>query len=137
MTFPHNNEARNEIIKVYSTNELTEIANNGCVTGVATHHIYYKDTISFFDKYEAEILSEITDILGVDTLVSIFKEHDACYDAYRNDCTWTFIELVAMDVVNELEQIAEDEEKQIIEYMKPIDGINPAQSMNLDRYSQV
>ncbi len=120
MTFPHNNEARDEIIKVYSTNELTEIANNGCVTGAATHHIYYKDTISFFDKYEAEILSEITDILGVDTLVSIFKEHDACYDAYRNDCTWTFIELVAMDVVTEMEKIEYEQNALIESYMQPV-----------------
>ena len=70
-------------------------------------------------------------------LYKLFEKSQACYDMYRNECTWMFIETVAQDVVNELEQIAEDEEKQIMEYMKPIDGINPAQSMNLNRYSQV
>ena len=137
MPFPHNNLGRDEIIKCYDLNQLTEIANNGCITGVASEHIYYKDTIHFFSKHEAEILSTIEEQYGKDELYKLFEKSEACYDMYRNECTWLFIETVAQDVVNELDQIADDEEQLIMEYMKPIDGINPPQSMNLNRYSQV
>ena len=157
MSFPHNNEGRKVITDMYDFETCKEIVNNGCVSGVCTQHIYYADTISFFDKYEAEILSEITEILGVDTLVDIFKEHDADYNAYRNDCTWTFIELVAMDVVTEMERIQYEQDQQIEDYMKQsisnngyaldelnkaaddllnLSVYNPPNSMTLHRYSQ-
>ena len=122
MSFPHNNEGRKVITDTYDVETCKEIVNNGCVSGVCSQHIYYGDTITFFDKYEAEILSEVTEILGVDTLVDIFKEHDACYDAYRNDVTWTFIELVAMDVVTEMEKIEYEQDELIESYMKPVDN---------------
>ena len=137
MTFPHNNLGRDEIIKCYDLNELTDIANNGCKNVAPHDHWNYKQTIHFFSKHEAEILSIIEEYYGVEELYKLFERSTACYDMYRNECTWLFIETVAQDVVNELDQIADDEEKQIMEYMKPIDGINPAQSMNLNRYSQV
>ena len=120
--FPHNNEGRDELLSIYDEESLQEIANNGCQSGVCSQHIYYGDTIAFFDKYEAEILSEVTEILGVDTLVDIFKEHDACYDAYRNDVVWTFIELVAMDVVTEMERIEYEQDELIESYMQPVDN---------------
>ena len=151
MTQTHNNEGRDAIIKCYDPNTLSEIASHGCVTGVASDHIHYHETISFFDKYEAEILEKIEDVYGKEMLYKTFERSTACYDMYRNECTWLFIETVAQDVITQLEQIAEDEEKQIVEYMKEsisnngytltelnnAAGINPPQSMTLDRYSQV
>ena len=147
--FQHNNEGRNQLLKDYDQEQLQEIANNGCISGVCSQHIYYADTLSFFDKYEGEILSEITEIFGVDQLVEIFKQHDACYDAYRNDVVWTFIELVAMDVVTEMERIQYEQDEQIEDYMtqsisnngytlNELNSVyNAPQSMNLNRYSQV
>jgi len=120
MSFPHDSEGRRLIEDMYDFETCKEIVNNGCVSGVCSQHIYYADTISFFDKYEGEILSEITEILGVDTLVEIFKQHDADYDAYRNDCVWTFIELVAMDVVTDMEKIEYEQNALIEEYMQPV-----------------
>ena len=152
--FPHNNEGRDELLSVYDHESLQEIASHGCASGVCSQHIYYVDTISFFDKYEGEILDLIHIRYGVDTLVDIFKEHDACYDAYRNDCCWLFIENVATDYVIEMEDMEEKENMMIEEYMKPVNnfkesfpemeksfddvmnlGYNPPQSMNLNRYS--
>ena len=117
--FPHNNEGRNELLSTYDTETLQEIVNNGCESGVCSEHIYYADTIAFFDKYEGEILDLIHVRYGVDELVSIFKRSEACYDMYRNECTWLFIENVATDVVidNEESQYAEDQ--LIEEYMQP------------------
>ena len=120
--FPHNNEGRDELLSVYDHDSLSEIASMGCKSGVCSQHIYYADTIAFFDKYEGEILDLIHVRYGVDELVSIFKRSEADYDMYRNDCCWLFIENVATDVVidNEESQYAEDQ--LIEEYMKPVDN---------------
>lgn len=151
MPFPHNNLGRDEIIKCYDPNELTDIANNGCANCAPHSHHLYKDTIHFFSKHEAEILTIIEEQYGMSELYKLFEKSQACYDMYRNECTWLFIETVAQDVVNQLEQLAEDEEQLIMEYMKPIDnnpvditnvigmnsGLNHEKSMTLNRYSQV
>ncbi len=154
--FQHNNEGRNQLLKDYDQETMQEIANHGCQSGVCSQHIYYADTIAFFDKYEGEILDLIHVRYGVDELVSIFKRSEACYDMYRNECTWLFIENVATDVVidNEESQYAED---QLVEsYMKEeisnhgytladlnesaedlrnLSVYNPPGSMTLNRYS--
>tara|TARA_R100001594_G_scaffold146751_1_gene198619 strand:+ start:1056 stop:1532 length:477 start_codon:yes stop_codon:yes gene_type:complete len=156
--FPHNNEGRDELLSTYDTESLSEIANHGCKSGVCSEHIYYGDTITFFDKYEAEILDLIHIRYGSDTLVDIFKQHDACYDAYRNDCCWLFIENVAQDVIQTLENEQLSEDEMIESYMQPVDNYtsdlfngelqqsaedlmnlsvyNPPNSMTLNRYSQ-
>ena len=153
--FPHNNEGYHELVSTYDTECMQEIANHGCTSGVCHKHIYYVDTIAFFDKYEAEILDLIHIRYGSDTLVDIFKQHDACYDAYRNDCCWLFIENVAQDVIQDLENEQLSEDEQIESYMKEsisnngytlselnksaeqlmsISGVNPPNSMTLNRY---
>ena len=156
--FPHNNEGRNELLSTYDTETLSEIANHGCTSGVCHKHIYYVDTIAFFDKYEAEILDLIHTRYGVDELVSIFKRSDADYDMYRNECCWLFIENVAQDVMQSLENEQLSEDEMIESYMQPVDNYvdslfngelnksaedlmnlsvyNPPQSMTLHRYSQ-
>ena len=120
--FPHNNEGRIQLLKDYDQDELLSIADNGCKSGVCSQHIYYADTIAFFDKHEAEILDLIHVRYGVDELVSIFQTSEADYDMYRNECCWLFIENVATDVIidNEESQFAEDQ--LIEEYMKPVDN---------------
>ena len=154
--FPHNNEGRNQLLKDYDQEQLQSIADNCCKTGVCSEHIYYADTIAFFNKYEGEILDLIHVRYGVDELVSIFKRSEACYDMYRNECCWLFIENVATDVVidNEESQLAEDrliEEykqtvynymdsmpamlKQSAEDLMNLSVYNPPGSMNLNRYS--
>jgi len=144
--FPHNNEGRNQLLKDYDQEQLQEIADHGCVSGVCSKHIYYADTIAFFDKYEAEILDLIHVRYGVDELVSIFKRSDADYDMYRNECCWLFIENIATDVVidNEETQLAEDrliedyfpELHKSAEDLKNLSVYNPPKSMTDSRYSQ-
>ena len=145
--FPHNNEGRNQLLNDYDTLTLQTIADNGCESGVCYQHIYYADTIAFFDKYEGEILDLIHIRYGVDTLVDIFKQHDACYNAYRNDCCWLFIENVATDVIIDNEELSEADDRLIEEYMKPLHTAkedlmnlsiyNPPNSMTDQRYSQI
>ena len=115
--FPHNNEGRDQLLKDYDQEQLQEIANHGCVSGVCNEHIYYADTIAFFDKYEGEILDLIHERYGVDELVCIFKRSDADYDMYRNECCWLFIENVAEDVIQSLEYEQQSEDETIGNYM--------------------
>ena len=90
-----------DVIKdTYDVQTLGDIVTNGCVSGVAHDHIYYKDTVAFFDKYEDEIIKRITDNLGEDTVKSLWNKHPNNITGYKNDVTWSFIELVAMAVVD-------------------------------------
>ena len=147
MPFEHNNLGRDEIINCYDVNELTDIANNGCANCAPHSHHIYAQTIHFFAKHEAEILTVIEEQYGMSELYKLFEKSQACYDMYRNECTWMFIETVAQDAVQTLEEIAEENDKEleriIEEYKQPVDwsvkkqGFNDPQSMTLDRYSQV
>ena len=144
--FPHNNEGRDELLSIYDQETMQEIADHGCISGVCSQHIYYADTIAFFDKYEAEILDLIHIRYGVDELVSIFKRSEACYDMYRNECCWLFIENVASDAMQSLENEQLSEDEQIENYMTELNEsaedlmnlsvYNPPNSMTLHRYSQ-
>ena len=142
--FPHNNEGRNQLLKDYDQEQLQEIANHGCQSGVCSQHIYYADTIAFFDKYEGEILDLIHERYGVDELVSIFKRSEADYNMYQNECCWLFIENVAQDVIESLENEQLSEDEMIGDYITKLDqsaqqlmslsGVNPPNTMTLNRY---
>ena len=132
--FPHNDEGRAEILTCYDLADLSEIADHGCSSGVCSEHIYYADTISFFDKYEAEVLDLIHIRYGTDELVSIFKRSEADYDMYRNECTWLFIENVAQDHIVELEQMESDQDATIAEYVST-NAYNMANSLTDTRYA--
>ena len=144
--FPHNNEGRNQLLKDYDLEHLQEIADHGCTSGVCSQHIYYADTIAFFDKYEGEILDLIHIRYGVDELVSIFKRSEADFDMYKNECCWLFIENVAQDAIIEMEERERNEDEQIGNYMTELNEAaddllnlsiyNPPNSMTLNRYSQ-
>ena len=43
-------DATKAITDVYSIEELKEIANHGCKSGVCSKHVYYGDTLKFYDE---------------------------------------------------------------------------------------
>ena len=92
-----------QIKEDYDYEDAKEIVNNGCQSGVCFKHIYYGDTIAFFDRYEDEIIEFIIDNVGNDVLLDLFT--DANYDlkGYKNNVTWAFIELVSVEIVDEYE----------------------------------
>ena len=96
--------AINEIKETYTLEDFKEIANHGCQSGVCSQHIYYGDTIKFYEKYEGEILDYITDCYGDEFLVETFKNADACLNIYKNNIVWCFIEMIAMDAVEEAQE---------------------------------
>ena len=109
----NSNHAFTTISKQYDIDTLREIMNHGCVSGVANHHIYYNQTVSFFDDNEEEIVEYVSDVLDEDYLVDCFKNNNADLTSYKNDIVWTFVELVAGQLVEEFESTTCEELSQL------------------------
>ena len=90
-----------KIKAVYDKDELKKIANHGCQSGVCYEHIYYADTIKFFDNHEDEIVEYISDNYGTEFLVELFEKADADLGVYKNNVTWCFIEMIAFQFEDE------------------------------------
>ena len=89
--------ARDYIMDTYELEDLKEIANHGCSSGVCSKHIYYGDTNRFYDQYEDEIVEYISDCYGTEFLVELFTKADASLTHYKNDVCWTYIEMIAFE----------------------------------------
>ena len=128
------------IIDTYDYETCKEIVNHGCQSGVCSQHIYYGDTIKFFTKHPDEITEFIKDILGIEALKDIFDKNEGNLDMYMNDLTWVFIELVAMQVVDDYEDGITDLEDVAASPLLTStlsNGYNPSRSMTESRYAQV
>ena len=90
-----------EIIAAYDKETMEEIVTHGCQSGVCSQHIYYGDTIKFYDTYEDEITEYIRDAYSTNFLVEMFSDSDATLSLYKNSVTWCFIEMIAFEVVND------------------------------------
>ena len=97
-----------EIIAAYDKETMEEIVTHGCQSGVCSQHIYYGDTIKFFDNYEDEIMDYFTDNYDTDFLVNLFKDADAALGIYKNNVTWAFVEAIACDITCEAEYANDD-----------------------------
>ena len=91
------------IKETYDIDTLREINEHGCHTGVAHDHIYYRDTVEFFDTFEDEIIEYIADTLGGEYNEEIWNRNPCHIAGYKNDTAWCFIELVASQLVDEYE----------------------------------
>ena len=140
--------AIDKIKATYDYETCKEIVDHGCQSGVCSEHIYYGDTIKFFDTYADEVTEYIKDVLGIEVLSETLQANDGDLDMYKNELTWTFIELVAMEVVDAKEEQELNDDKVIGNYMmeeiskygytaSDLDGYNPAGSMTDSRYAQV
>ena len=92
-----------QIKEDYRYEDAKEIVNNGCQSGVCFKHIYYADTIEFFNKYPDEITSYLVDNFGTDFLANIFTANNAILDHYINDVVWCYIEMICSQIVEEFE----------------------------------
>ena len=97
--------AFDSIKESYDIDTLREIVEHGCVSGIAHDHIYYADTLKFFNTYEDEITSYIVDNYGSEILSELFNNNDGYLNGYKNDLVWTFIELIASVIVEEYEDV--------------------------------
>ena len=86
--------------EMYNIEDFKESADHGCQSGVCSQHIYYGDTIKFYDTFENDILETIRDAYDTEILIDLFKDADASLTLYKNNVTWAFIEMVAFDAVD-------------------------------------
>ena len=96
--------ATEKILQTYNKEELKEIADHGCQSGVCSQHIYYGDTIQFYDTFETDIMDELVLNYGYDILVDLFRDADANLHIYKNNVVWAFIEMVAFEAVEEYDR---------------------------------
>ena len=92
-----------QIKEDYDYEDAKEIVNHGCQSGVCFKHIYYADTIRFFDNYAEEINDYIITNFGTEFLSNIFTANDCCLDMYKNDVCWCYIELICSSIVDKYE----------------------------------
>ena len=109
MTFK---SAKEVIRNVYTIDELNDIVEHGCASGCAHQHIYYSDTVSFYDEYSDEIVDNIVDAIGSEFLTETFDNNEGNLTGYKNDIVWTFIELYAMELIDNIdnEELEDSEE---------------------------
>jgi len=87
---------------------------------VCFKHIYYGDTVEFFNKFEDEITEYICSTYEIDTLVSIFRQAEASLKHYKNDLVWSFIESVCFDIVDEYESTTCEELSNANRYLQVV-----------------
>ena len=93
--------------EAYDLQTCKEIIEHGCVSGVCHNHIYYSQTSSFYDMYEAEVLSIVMDNMGDNYPACLFVENDYDLVGYKNAMVWNAIESFAYDVVNTHQMLKE------------------------------
>ena len=99
----------------YTIEELNDIVEHGCASGCATNHIYYTDTVSFYDRYSDDICEYINDAIGFEFQRETFDNNEGNLTGYKNDIVWTFIELYAMELIDNINNE---------EYDNPFNGVD-------------
>jgi len=93
-----------EVIQnAYTIDELNDIVEHGCASGCAHLHIYYSDNVSFYDAYSDDINDYIRDAIGSEFLTETFDNNEGNLTGYKNDIVWTFIELYAMELIDNID----------------------------------
>ena len=103
------NNAFDSVRDSYDIETLREIRDHGCVSGVAHDHIYYHDTIKFFDVNEDEIVEYIADTLGGEFNEELWCNNPCNIIGYKNDTVWCYVELVASQLIDEYEDTTQEE----------------------------
>ena len=106
----------------YDIETLREIRDYGCSSGVAHDHIYYSDTVKFFDTYEDEIVEYIADTLGGEFNDELWSNNTCNITGYKNDSAWCYVELVASLLVDQYEDTTQEELSDSDEYTIDPDG---------------
>lgn len=91
----------NYIKETYDHDELENIVDNGCVNGAAGCHIYYVDTIKFYEEFEEqiwELINNYADDQGISCLqfIDSLNSNVICDAYFKNLLCWFAIEDIAL-----------------------------------------
>jgi|TARA_B100000085_G_scaffold215395_1_gene199675 lipopolysaccharide biosynthesis protein len=95
----YNADAHDYLCDTYDMDALNDIAKYGCMSGAAHDHIYYTDTVEFFDQYEERIMDDFEMIFGESIMDAAVKAGMDTIQSIKNWCTWWFIEEYAVNAV--------------------------------------
>ena len=105
----------------YTIDELNDIVEHGCASGCASNHIYYTDTVSFYDRYSDDICEYINNAIGFEFQRETFDNNEGNLTGYKNDIVWTFIELYAMELIDNINNEELEEEQEIVNNYRDYD----------------
>jgi len=83
----------------YDMDTLREIAEYGCVSGIAHDHIYYHQTWDFFLKYEDDIEEYFHDMIGYEWMSELGFMDSTSVREYVNNLVWSYVECIAIQIV--------------------------------------
>jgi hypothetical protein len=96
-----------------SENFISDVAKHGCVNGIVSELIYYRDTVKFYDENE-ELVWQILFACAESMDTSILKMLDS-HDknimslcAFKNLCVWFAVDMTAIKICNERIATAEE-----------------------------
>ena len=101
--------AYDTIKEQYDIDTLREISQHGCQSGCANNHIYYTQTVKFFDKHEDEIIEYLADTYGGSYSEEVWSNNTNHINGYKNDIVWGYIDSVAYEIVEQYEDITCEE----------------------------
>ena len=128
----HSQPAFNTIKEQYDIDTLREIRDHGCSSGVANNHIYYTQTVDFFDVHEDEMIEYIADTLGGEINEDIWNNNTNNITGYKNDIVWLYIELVGHTLVQQYESITCEEMNESFDDILNSDwGVNHLEVVNV------
>jgi hypothetical protein len=87
--------------EVYTLEELKDIVEHGCSSGLAREHIYYHQTWDFYLKFEDEVEDELFATYGEEYIEYFSRDGVTSVRQLVNNMVWSFIELVAQDIINQ------------------------------------
>lgn len=96
----YNADAHDYLCDTYDMDALKDIAEYGCESGCAHAHIYYKDTIEFYDQYWERIHDDFKLIFGENIIKAALDAGMDTIQSIQNWCTWWFIENYAQLAVD-------------------------------------
>ena len=88
-----------KFILEYDKDTLNDIANYGCISGVAPDFIYTKDILNFFNDHQQEIENELELVYGEGYVRQLLRDDDIDLDTLITRMVWDFVALVAQDEV--------------------------------------
>jgi len=123
----------------YDYEDAKEIVSHGCQSGVCFKHIYYGDTVEFFNKYPDEITEYIIENLSIEVITDSFYHNHGKWDGIFNDLVWMFIELVCGQIVDEYESTTCEELSDNDDPLNNLDALKELtfRSLNDNRYAHL
>lgn len=96
-------ESVNELRRLYSDEQLKDICSYGCITGVASHHIYHTECEDFYNKYSDEILDQLELITGENPL-HFYSKDAYSLEELTTKIVWSYIEEVSFHLLEEVDE---------------------------------